>query len=61
MITFAGAGVDSGHISHSFKPRYWKSKRPITKKGIDKSPMMWYNQDTKTKGNDEDESNWYHS
>jgi hypothetical protein len=27
MITFADAGADSGHISHSFKLRYWKLKR----------------------------------
>ena len=31
MITFAVAGVGSGHISHSFKLRYWKLKHPTTK------------------------------
>ena len=57
MITFAGVGVDSGHISHSFKPRYWKSKRPITKKGIDKTPILCYNKGTK----EEEENNNAHT
>ena len=30
-ITSAGAGVGSPHASHSFKPRYWKSKRLSSK------------------------------
>jgi hypothetical protein len=46
-------GADSGHISPSFKLRYWKSKRPISKKGVDKTPNPCYNTDTKkTKGNE---------
>ena len=31
MITFADAGADLGHISHSFKQKYWKLKRLTTK------------------------------